>query len=382
MRVAFYAPLKPPDHPVVSGDRQFARLFLSALRAADHDVRVVSRFRSFEATGNPARQQLLRRRGDAVTRRLLAGALPRWRPDVWFTYHLYYKAPDWLGPVVCRAHAIPYVVAEASRAPKRANGAWAAGEAAVEAALRQANAVVFLNANDRGCVLPLLRIDARSIELPPFLDAAPFARARARRAENRARLATSLGLPGHEVWMLAVGMFRAGAKQASYELLARALERLPHQPWRLLIAGTGPADHEIKALFAPFDERLCWLGAVSPRELPAIYSACDLFVWPAIDEAVGLAVLEAQASGLPAVVGNSGALSAVVDDGCTGRVVRPGAVPDFAEALAALLANPCQREAMGAAALHKVRTAHGIAAAGAELDRLLCALVPGRRQFS
>jgi hypothetical protein len=31
MRIAFYAPLKPPDHPVPSGDRQIAQLFLATL---------------------------------------------------------------------------------------------------------------------------------------------------------------------------------------------------------------------------------------------------------------------------------------------------------------------------------------------------------------
>src|SRR3546814_1683340 len=50
-------------------------------------------------------------------------ALPaRQRPQLWFTYHLYYKAPDWIGPKVARALRIPYVVAEASVAYKRASG--------------------------------------------------------------------------------------------------------------------------------------------------------------------------------------------------------------------------------------------------------------------
>ena len=43
-------------------------------------------------------------------------------PELWLTYHLYYKAPDWLGPAVRAALGIPYVVAEASVAPKRAGG--------------------------------------------------------------------------------------------------------------------------------------------------------------------------------------------------------------------------------------------------------------------
>ncbi len=44
------------------------------------------------------------------------------RPQAWFTYHLYYKAVDWIGPRVAAALDIPYLVAEASHAPKRARG--------------------------------------------------------------------------------------------------------------------------------------------------------------------------------------------------------------------------------------------------------------------
>jgi len=63
--------------------------------------------------------------------RLLAHyrALPRAeQPALWFTYHLYHKAPDHIGPVVARQLGIPYVLAEASYAAKQARGpsAWCA----------------------------------------------------------------------------------------------------------------------------------------------------------------------------------------------------------------------------------------------------------------
>src|SRR3546814_20999217 len=69
----------------------------------------------------------------------------RQRPQLWFTYHLYYKAPDWIGPKVARALRIPYVVVEASVAYKRASGPWAASHRAVLDALGQAAPVVRLN---------------------------------------------------------------------------------------------------------------------------------------------------------------------------------------------------------------------------------------------
>src|SRR5207248_3167939 len=109
-RVAFYAPLKPPDHPVPSGDRRIARLFLDALRIAGHQPFVASRLRTYDGAGDPARQERLHAVGLATAERLLR----RWRqqpgaaPDLWFTYHLYYKAPDWLGPAVSSALGIPY----------------------------------------------------------------------------------------------------------------------------------------------------------------------------------------------------------------------------------------------------------------------------------
>src|SRR5580704_10685344 len=129
MRIAFYAPLKPPDHPVPSGDRRVARLFLAALRHAGHQPFLVSRLRSFDATGDPARQARLARQGNRIAERLIAcwRQAPHTAPGLWFTYHLYYKAPDWIGPMVAAALGIPYVVAEASFAMKRADGPWALG---------------------------------------------------------------------------------------------------------------------------------------------------------------------------------------------------------------------------------------------------------------
>src|SRR5947199_1483675 len=121
MRIAFYAPLKPPDHPVPSGDRRVAQLFLEALRLAGHEPFVASRLRSYDGHGDAARQRRLATIGGYVAERLLRcwHASPDETPDLWFTYHLYYKAPDWLGPAVSSALGIPYVVADASSAPKR-----------------------------------------------------------------------------------------------------------------------------------------------------------------------------------------------------------------------------------------------------------------------
>ena len=214
MRIAFYAPLKPPDHPVPSGDRRIAGLLLDALRLAGHLPFIASRLRSYDGNGDAARQARLADIGGGIARLLLR----RWRrdpaaaPDLWFTYHLYYKAPDWLGPAVSAALGIPYVVAEASSAPKRARGKWDIGQRGVEQALRRADAVLGPNPADRACVLPLLRDPRGWIAFPPFLDARLYA------AAPR--------LPSLAPRLIVVAMMRRGDKLASYRLLAAALAML------------------------------------------------------------------------------------------------------------------------------------------------------------
>lgn len=130
MRVAFYAPLKHPGHPVPSGDRRMARLLIAALETGGHEVDVASQLRSFEGAGDRGAQAGIRAAAATEADRLIARYREdpeATRPEIWFTYHVYYKAPDWLGPTVAAALQIPYMTAEASYAPKRAGGAWAQG---------------------------------------------------------------------------------------------------------------------------------------------------------------------------------------------------------------------------------------------------------------
>ena len=112
MRLAFYAPMKPPTHPAPSGDRRMGRLLMAALRLAGHSVTLASRLRSWDDGTRPRRQARIRAAGEATAQRLIAqwrAADVESRPDAWFTYHLYHKAPDWIGPTVSEALRIPYL---------------------------------------------------------------------------------------------------------------------------------------------------------------------------------------------------------------------------------------------------------------------------------
>ena len=109
---------------------------------------------------------------------LLAAAARRRKPRRSFGLPItsIIRRPDWLGPQIADALRIPYVVAEASDAPKQASRPWAAGREAAERAIRRADAVIGLNPADRECVLPLLRDAWRWVPFKPFIDAASYRR--------------------------------------------------------------------------------------------------------------------------------------------------------------------------------------------------------------
>lgn len=370
MRIAFYAPLKPPTHANPSGDRLMARLLMQALEQAGHEVSLASRYRSREAAGEAKRQTRLQETGTRLAERLIRRyqALPqRQRPQLWFTYHLYYKAPDWIGPAVAKALKIPYVVAEASVAHKRANGPWAASHRAVLQALEQAAAVITLNPLDA----KLIPDQEKVRNLKPFLETAPYDAVLDLRADYRQALAREQHLDPEMPWLLAAAMTRRGDKLASYQMLAQALRAIPDMPWQLVIAGDGEAYEEVRQAFAwAMPERVRFLGLVQPEVMPALYSACDLLVWPAVNEAYGMVLLEAQAAGLPVVAGRSPGVENVVAEGVTGYLCDPG-LATFAASVREILTQTASRAAMGEAAPRMVAENHSLKAAARRLNSIL-----------
>ena len=375
MRVTFYAPLKPPDHPVPSGDRRMAALLVEAMARGGHEVELASRLRSRDAEGDQIRQTRLSRIGQGLAERLLHRYMRRpavRRPQLWFTYHLYYKAPDWIGPRVAAGLDIPYVVAEASVAPKRAGGPWDPGHRATLAALDQATSVIALNPLDIEC-LP----DKSSVRiLPPFIETDLLRTAAAQRAGHRKALAVSLGLKPESPWLVAVAMMRPGDKLDSYRLLAEALQLLSDLSWQLLIVGDGPARKTVETVFAPIigatiPARVSFRGALEAPEVAAALAACDIMVWPAINEAYGIALLEAQAAGLPVIAGRTGGVPAIVCDGETGILTAPQDSAAFAAALRELLLAPDLVAQMGKAASARVEADHSLESAVPRLDAIL-----------
>lgn len=351
MKLAFYAPLKAPDHPVPSGDRQMARGLIGALRRAGHRVEVVSDLRAYlPDPQDKARFAALRAAAAAECARI--GAL--WRregpPDLWFCYHPYYKSPDLIGPDLCRDFALPWVSAEASLSRRRTQGIWAETQALVAQALTGAGVNFAMTARDRAGIAALAP-GARILPLAPFIDIQE----------------TPGPGPSSDDLLVTVAMMRAGDKFDSYRALAQALALLPPDlNWRLAVAGAGAMGDEVRALFAP--GRVDWLGELPAAGVRALLARGGVYVWPGCGEAYGLAYLEAQAAGLPVVAWAAAGVPEVVADGETGILVAPGDPAGLAQAITRLLRDRDLRARMGRAARARVLARHSLDSAAATLE--------------
>ena len=360
MHIAFYAPLKSPGHPVPSGDRKMARQLVAALEASGHRVETASELRMYTTLPHDA-GIIARARHEAET------IIARWEreggtpADLWFSYHPYYKAPDIIGPIVCRHFGIAYVTAEASYAGKRDEDQWRDSQALVIDGIRLARVNFCFTPGDAEG-LARIADKTRIAMLAPFIDLKANARPASHSLHDPLRL-------------VSVAMMRPGVKVASYRLLAAALARLDGIDWRLSVAGAGPSMPEVRQAFAGLGgDRVDFLGELEPSAVTGLLEESDLFVWPGFGEAYGLSYLEAQAAGLPVVALATHGVPSVVRHGETGVLVQEAEPDAFAAAIARIAGDPELYARLSGAARRFVVEERSLAAAAGVLERYLAPL--------
>ncbi len=133
---------------------------------------------------------------------------------------------------------------------------------------------------------------------------------------------------------------------------------------RYVMVGDGHDEQRLRDLARDLGvaDRVVFAGPLGDDELPEAYAMSTLYVGLSrVDrevnvEGFGISFLEAAASGLPAVAGDSGGVRSAVRDGETGIVVPPTDVPAVSGAIALLLRDDVRRQAMGRAARLAVET--------------------------
>ena len=117
----------------------------------------------------------------------------------------------------------------------------------------------------------------------------------------------------------------------------------------MLVGESGREDEFLRTLSKDLgvDASIDWYVDVPHEDIPILLSQADLFVLPSRDEGLGLALLEAGASGLPAIATRVGGNSEVVQDGSNGVLVPAENPAALAEAICWMFANRDRAIGMG-----------------------------------
>ncbi|MFI1720027.1 glycosyltransferase family 4 protein [Streptomyces sp. NPDC020489] len=211
--------------------------------------------------------------------------------------------------------------------------------------------ITYLGEYTRSRIAGALTAEAasRMVQLPPGVDEKTFHPGSGGEAV-RARL----GLTDRPVVVCVSRLVPRKGQDTLILAMPRVLAAEPDAV--LLIVGGGPYERELRKLARETGVAgsVRFTGSVPWSELPAHYGAGDVFAMPCrtrrggLDvEGLGIVYLEASATGLPVVAGDSGGAPDAVLDGATGWVVRGGSVAETAERIVVLLGDPELRSRMG-----------------------------------
>ncbi|MFJ2894709.1 glycosyltransferase family 4 protein [Streptomyces sp. NPDC087218] len=211
--------------------------------------------------------------------------------------------------------------------------------------------ITYLGEYTRSRIAPALTPAAagRMVQLPPGVDEKTF-----HPGSGGDRVRARLGLADRPVVVCVSRLVPRKGQDTLILAMPKILAQVPDAV--LLIVGGGPYADDLKrlAVRTGVDASVRFTGPVPWEELPAHYGAGDVFAMPCrtrrggLDvEGLGIVFLEASATGLPVVAGDSGGAPDAVIDGETGWVVRGGSADEAAERIVTLLHDPELRRRMG-----------------------------------
>ena len=163
----------------------------------------------------------------------------------------------------------------------------------------------------------------------------------------------SLGIADDEV---VVGFLGRLVMEKGLDVFADTIDALAakgqsdqNRRYRVLVIGEGPARDWFASRVAANSSGAVFAGFQAGADLGRAVASMDVLFNPSITETFGNVTLEAMACALPVVAAAATGSESLVADGISGRLVAPGDIAGFADALAAYIAAPASRAAHGAA---------------------------------
>jgi glycosyltransferase involved in cell wall biosynthesis len=267
------------------------------------------------------------------------GDLKRFAPNI-----VHISSPDYSGHRMvswARARRLPVLASVHTRFEtylRYYNMAW--GEPAIEAMLRRLYRRCDALVAPSESMAQVLRAQRMNYDISIWsrgVDREIFAPARRDLAWRR-----SLGVADGTV---VIGFLGRLVMEKGLDVFSDTIDELRQRgvPHKVLVIGEGPAR-------AWFEARLpdaVFVGFQAGEDLARAVASMDMLFNPSVTETFGNVTLEAMACGLPVVAAAATGSESLVDDHVSGRLIRPGAIHQFAEALRAYIADPDLRRKHG-----------------------------------
>ncbi len=279
-------------------------------------------------------------------------------PDIWFSYHSYYKAPDLLGYHCSRKLNIPYVIFQGIYSTKRRKKLKTLPGFILNRKILLAADQVFTNKKKDLKNLRRLLPEERLSYIAPGIHPEKFIYCE----KSRNDLRTKLNCRNKTV-ILTAAMFRPGVKaEGILQVIHSCAELLTENHGIVLwIVGDGSCRRELEEKAGELlPGKVRFSGRVERNELYRYYSGADFFAFPGVHESLGMVYLEAQSCRLPVVaLADWGGGEAVIHNR-TGLLSPVAAKPEFTANMEKLIQNPELRTRLGREAEAHIRSHHDL----------------------
>ncbi|MFZ9283247.1 MAG: glycosyltransferase family 4 protein [Candidatus Nanopelagicales bacterium] len=232
--------------------------------------------------------------------------------------------------------------------------------------------VTYLTQYTKEIILPLLKSETKTIQLTPAVDVTRYQPAN---PTLRMELKKKYHLENNLVLLGLSRLMPRKGFDSIIKLMPRLIAEFPEL--KFVVAGGGPDKDRLIKLAKKFNvsDRVLFLGSIPYDELPQVYQMADVFAMPCrtrffgLDvEGFGIVYLEAAATGLPVIAGNSGGAVEAVLPGITGELAERN---NLEKKLRQLLQDEQLRERYGQQGRRWVETEFSLVSRGEILNQQL-----------
>ncbi len=146
-----------------------------------------------------------------------------------------------------------------------------------------------------------------------------------------------------------IGIIARLSDVKGHDILIAAMKKVVEKEPRavLFIIGEGPQENMLKAMVKNLllEKHVRFIPLVN--KTASVLPVFDIFVLPSLQEGLGLAIMEAQAAGLPVIASRVGGIPSLVTHGKTGYLVEPKDIHGLADVIINLMNDKAKQESMG-----------------------------------